>query len=88
MPRRIQREAEVVMPDKESVTEQSALNELLRAAELMDWQQVVLNGGHPCFQLEQGRFCGRAERWHSDHTHRVISLADLLRRRHSPAVSQ
>lgn len=39
----------------------------LKAAENMDWQQVVLNGGPPCFHLEKdGRFCGRAERWHDD----------------------
>ena len=37
--------------------------ELRHAAENMDWQQVVLNGGPPCFHLEDGRFCGRAQRW-------------------------
>lgn len=29
----------------------------------MDWQQVVLNGGPPCFHAEGPQFCGRAERW-------------------------
>lgn len=56
-------------------------NELINAAERMDWEQVVLNGGPPCFDLcEDGRFCGRAQRWagHGD-LHEFVSLADLLR---------
>lgn len=28
-----------------------------------DWQQVVFNGGPPCFHIEDGRFCLRAQRW-------------------------
>jgi Lar family restriction alleviation protein len=36
---------------------------LLKAAENADWQQVVLNGGPPCFHLFGERFCLRAERW-------------------------
>jgi hypothetical protein len=53
---------------------------LLNAAEQMDWQQVVLNGGPPCFHLEDGRFCGRAQRWEGhDEMHKFISLADLFR---------
>jgi hypothetical protein len=54
-------------------------------AENMDWQQVVLNGGPPCFHLEGERFCGRAQRWdgHIVTTdgplnHKFISLAALL----------
>jgi hypothetical protein len=52
-----------------------------KAAKAMDWQQVVLNGGPPCFHLcEDGSFCGRAERWagHED-LHKFISFHDLLR---------
>jgi hypothetical protein len=53
--------------------------ELLKAAENMDWQQVVLNGGPPCFHIEGGKFCGRAERWPGhDGAHRFISLAKLI----------
>lgn len=53
---------------------------LLPAAENMDWQQVVFNSGPPCFHLgENGRFCGRAERWHNEDTHKYVSLADLLK---------
>lgn len=55
----------------------------------MDWEQVRLNGGPPCFHLdpehEGNRFCGRAQRWFG-HTvnesqypdHRFISLDDYL----------
>lgn len=58
--------------------------ETILAAEHMDWMQVVLNGGPPCFHIEDGRFCGRAERWagHDNDLHRdhpFVSLADLLR---------
>ncbi len=48
----------------------------------MDWQQVVLNGGPPCFALlddEEGWYCGRAQRWVGhDGEHKFISLQDLL----------
>jgi hypothetical protein len=43
----------------------------------MDWGQVVLNGGPPCFFVEGSRYCGRAERWagHSDPTfHKFVPL--------------
>jgi hypothetical protein len=54
--------------------------EILELARQMDWQQVVLNGGPPCFAVDEyvDRFCGRAERWHQDGTHKFVSLADLL----------
>lgn len=50
---------------------------LLFAAENMDWQQVVLNGGPPCFHLcEDGYFCGRAKAWEGhDSIHKFVSLA-------------
>lgn len=54
-------------------------SKFIKAAEHMDWQQVVLNGGPPCFNVESdGHFCGRAERWHDRDTHPYVSLADLL----------
>lgn len=54
-------------------------DELLEAARNADWQQVVLNGGPPCFHLEGDRFCLRAERWEGHgELHQFISLADLL----------
>lgn len=50
----------------------------------MDWQQVSLNGGPPCFStmLATGRsgwYCGRAERW-AGHgmLHKFVSLDNLL----------
>lgn len=55
---------------------------LLSAAIQMDWQQTMLNGGPPCFFLcDDGRFCGRHERWlgHAD-DHGYVSLAALLRK--------
>jgi hypothetical protein len=53
-----------------------------KAAANMDWTQVVLNGGPPCFHIEDGRFCGRAYRWpgHDPERkiHKFISLEKLL----------
>ncbi len=49
------------------------------AARNMDWGQVVMNGGPPCFQLcEDGRFCGRTDKWHGADTHAFISLEALI----------
>ena len=49
------------------------------ALQNIDWVQVVLNGGPPCFHLEEdGRFCLRAEKWsghHVHHVHKFVSLA-------------
>lgn len=56
-------------------------DELLAAATRMDWQQVVLNGGPPCFHAESGKFCGRAERWEGHRyqgDHEYVSLASLV----------
>lgn len=54
----------------------------LEAAKEMDWQQVVLNGGPPCFHLcDDGRFCGRAERWdgHKDEDpHKFVPIHEML----------
>lgn len=57
---------------------------LLKAARNIDWGQVVLNGGPPCFALNTphdlpDRFCGRSERWDGHGViHNYVSLADLL----------
>lgn len=59
-------------------------NPVMRAAEQMDWSQVVANGGPPCFHLEaSGFFCGRAERWEGHKLrkwpgHEFVPLHDLL----------
>jgi hypothetical protein len=45
----------------------------------MDWEQVRLNGGPPCFHREDnGTLCGRAERWfgHDGDPHKFTSLAE------------
>lgn len=48
----------------------------------MDWQQVAINGGPPCFAVgvdAQGWYCGRAQRWDGhDYDHKFVSLDDLL----------
>lgn len=54
----------------------------LVAANRMDWRQVVLNGGPPCFHIEEGgSFCGRAQRWEGhglEDFHEFVSLESLL----------
>jgi hypothetical protein len=66
-------------PEAGAVTEWELIR---KAAQEMDWGQVVGNGGPPCFFFEQerGRFCGRAERWvgHDGDPHKFVSLAVLL----------
>ena len=64
--------------------------DLTTAAQNMDWQQVVQNGGPPCFHLDSfGHFCGRSQRWEGhrkdrtyDCDHEFVSLADLLDQAH------
>jgi hypothetical protein len=59
-------------------------NRDLVAAKNMDWMQVVLNQGPPCFHVQNdGLFCGRAREWDGHKTrggliHKFRSLADLL----------
>jgi hypothetical protein len=68
--------------DTSSGSSLDPLGSAIRAAEQMDWVQVVLNGGPPCFHVDadDGRFCGRAERWKGHGPlHEFVSLADLLR---------
>jgi hypothetical protein len=55
--------------------------QLAEALKDIDWQQVVLNGGPPCFHIENGRFCLRAERWMGHHTsgfHEYVTLPELF----------
>jgi len=54
--------------------------ELEKALTNIDWGQVIANGGPPCFYIEHGQFCLRAERWegHGGVLHDYVSLADLL----------
>lgn len=60
-------------------------NKLIEMAENMDWQQVVLNGGPPCFHSEGKCFCGRALRWEGHpEDHKFVSLADLIRELQKP----
>jgi len=58
--------------------------ELIEAARHADWQQVVRNGGPPCFRvMDDGHFCFRAERWcghgqDAQHDHPFVTLAQAL----------
>ncbi len=60
----------------------SELKKEIRAAcDIADWQQVVLNGGPPCFHLDKGRFCLRAKRWPGhDADHPFTALGTLIER--------
>lgn len=63
-----------------ALTDGTNVDAVLTAA---DWQQVVLNGGPPCFHFQDdtGTFCLRAKPWEghgNKHFHRFISLHDLL----------
>lgn len=52
----------------------------IAAAQNCDWHQVVCNGGPPCFYIEDGAFCFRAERWQGHGSqHEYVSLAAILR---------
>jgi len=57
------------------------LGEVLAAANNADWQQVLLNGGPPCFHFdaERGKFCLAAQRW-AGHgkLHPFTGLADMI----------
>ena len=67
--------------------DENSMDEII-AARNMDWLQVTLNQGPPCFHLlyeNDGtvpRFCGRAKRWdghhRTKHDHPFISLENLL----------
>lgn len=60
------------------------LKQIFVAAENMDWTQVVLNGGPPCFHIDKRdlRFCGRAARWagHGEKNfHDFVPLDQLIK---------
>lgn len=57
------------------------MNKFVQAALHVDWQQVVLNGGPPCFCLEDGKFCLRAQRWDGHFYkgfHEFVPLAAMI----------
>jgi hypothetical protein len=65
-----------------TMLEALTLKAYLEAARLADWQTAVLNGGPPCFHLEDhGGFCLRAQAWEGHghaNFHKFQSLQDLL----------
>lgn len=61
----------------------------------MDWEQVRQNGGPPCFAPEEdGRRCGRAQRWdgHQDRDdypfHRYVSFERAIAAAHVAALER
>lgn len=54
-------------------------NNWKEAAQDPDWTQPLLHRGAPCFYVEDGEFCFRADRW-AGHpkVHPFVSLASLL----------
>lgn len=59
----------------ENAALRAASEVLLEAARIADWEQVRLNGGPPCFYIEDGRFCLRAHRWMGhDSMHKFTTL--------------
>jgi hypothetical protein len=54
--------------------------EILKASEDVDWNQLMAHNGLPCFHVDKGRFCLRADYWPGhDSMHKFISLNDLLK---------
>src|SRR6266568_1804337 len=52
---------------------------LLNALNNIDWNQIALNGGPPCFFIKDSLFCLRAERWGGHNSyHKYVSLLDLI----------
>lgn len=49
------------------------------ACDKADWEQILRNGGPPCFHVEENHLCLRAERWAGhDAVHQFKSLFSLL----------
>lgn len=59
------------------MTDEAKLAEIRACAEAPDWQQVVQNGGPPCFHVEDGHFCLRAEGWQGHGLKRFHSFMPL-----------
>lgn len=61
-----------------------SVEEIEAAIKSFDWLQPALHGGSPCFHIcDDGRFCGRAERWpgHTDKdpgSHAHVSMLDFF----------
>lgn len=70
-------------------TKMTRFARIMNAAQCVDWQQLVANGGPPCFHvvtLDNGKhaFCMRAKKWgghrndDSPTDHDYVSLENLL----------
>jgi hypothetical protein len=66
--------------DRPTFAESDGMLRLESAALCADWEQVRLNGGPPCFHIEDGEFCFRAQRWPGHPTyHKFLTLHDAIR---------
>jgi hypothetical protein len=75
-------ELEAAIPAIKAINRQNKDLRAWIAATRADWQQVVLNGGPPCFhyESERERFCLSAERWRGHGVfHEFVPLDSLLR---------
>jgi hypothetical protein len=53
--------------------------EIIKASEDVDWNQLMGHNGSPCFHVDEGRFCLRADYWPGhDSMHKFISLHTML----------
>ncbi len=67
------------MPRSSKPATDEVVRAIREAAKDIDWGQVVANGGPPCFNVESGKFCLRAERWPGHGVdHPYISLEHCL----------
>lgn len=69
-----------------NLAEAERLEAIAKACAIADWEQILRNGGPPCFYLEglrsdevQVKFCLRAERW-AGHglDHKFVSLSSVF----------
>lgn len=55
-------------------------DKILKAAEDVDWNQILGHGGQPCFHVDEGRFCLRADYWPGHECiHKFTSLHTMLK---------
>jgi hypothetical protein len=54
--------------------------EILKASEEVDWNQLLGHNGPPCFHVEKNQFCLRADYWPGHESmHKFVSLNTLLK---------
>lgn len=71
--------------EREAISNLRLPKPLLHALQNIDWGQVAMHCGSPCFHVEKnGRFCMRSERWEGHgfdtHDHDFVPLEDMVRK--------